>query len=59
MKILEELTGLATSKGVQSIVLHSQENAIPFYEKLGFQAYGDSYEEAGIQHRNMMLLLPK
>lgn len=59
MKILEELTELAKSKGTQSIVLHSQENAIPFYEKLGFQAYGDSYQEAGIPHRNMMLLLPK
>nr|WP_255538814.1 GNAT family N-acetyltransferase [Polynucleobacter sp. Latsch14-2] len=37
--------------------MHAQVLAIPFYEKLGFQAYGDIYDEAGIPHRNMILLL--
>ena len=31
----------------------SQIQALPFYEKLGFQAYGDLYEDAGIPHRHM------
>ena len=57
-KILETLVGLAISQGVKTIILHSQLTAIPFYEKLGFQAQGHTYDEAGIPHRNMMLLIP-
>lgn len=58
-QILEKLVNLAHSQGIKSIILHSQITAIPFYEKLGFQAQGDIYEEAGIPHRNMILILPK
>ena len=42
---------------ISALKLHAQVLAIPFYEKLGFQAYGDIYDEAGIPHRNMILLL--
>lgn len=57
MQILRKLVDLAASQGIQGIILHSQVSAIPFYEKLGFQAQGDVYDEAGIPHRNMMLKL--
>jgi ribosomal protein S18 acetylase RimI-like enzyme len=57
-QILEGLVRLAQSQGAESIILHSQVSAIPFYEKLGFQAQGPAYDEAGIAHRNMILLLP-
>lgn len=57
-QILENLVHLARSQEAGSIVLHSQVSAIPFYEKLGFQAQGPTYDEAGIAHRNMILLLP-
>lgn len=57
-QILEKLIQLACSQGARSIVLHSQIAAIPFYEKLGFKAQGPIYDEAGIPHRNMILLLP-
>jgi len=56
-QILQKLVDLAASQGVLEIILHSQVSAIPFYGKLGFQAQGDVYEEAGIPHRNMMLTL--
>lgn len=56
-QILRKLVDLAASQGIQGIILHSQVSAIPFYEKLGFQAQGDVYDEAGIPHRNMMLKL--
>ena len=56
-QILQKLVDLAASKGAQEIILHSQVSALPFYEKLGFQAQGDVYDEAGIPHRNMMLTL--
>ena len=57
--LLEKLITLASSRGMKSIVLHSQVAAIPFYEKQGFKAQGSTYDEAGIPHRNMMLVLPK
>jgi predicted GNAT family N-acyltransferase len=57
--ILEALLDLAQSQGIRSLSLHSQVMAIPFYEKRRFIAHGPVYEEAGIPHRNMILLLPK
>ena len=57
-QILEQLIGMAKSQGTQTITLHSQVIAIPFYEKLGFEVQGPIYDEAGIPHRNMILLLP-
>ena len=58
-QILEGLVHLAQSQGAKSIVLHSQVAAIPFYQKLGFQVQGPTYDEAGIAHRNMILVLSK
>lgn len=56
-QILEKLIQLASSQEAKLIVLHSQVAAIPFYEKLGFEVQGPIYDEAGIPHRNMILLL--
>ncbi|MDR1605621.1 MAG: GNAT family N-acetyltransferase [Streptococcaceae bacterium] len=30
--------------------LHAQRQAIPFYQALGFESFGDAFDEAGIQH---------
>jgi predicted GNAT family N-acyltransferase len=57
-QIMKALIETAKSKGVSSLVLHAQVSAIPFYEKLGFVANGPIYDEAGIPHRNMMMVLP-
>jgi len=57
-EILERLLLTATAEGASSLILHAQLTAMPFYEKLGFVGQGSIYEEAGIPHRNMMLLLP-
>lgn len=56
-QILKKLVDLARTQGAMKIILHSQVSAIPFYEKLGFQAAGPVYEEAGIAHRNMILVI--
>jgi len=56
--ILERLLLAATAEGLSTLILHAQLTAMPFYEKLGFVGQGSIYEEAGIPHRNMMLLLP-
>ncbi|QKM65007.1 GNAT family N-acetyltransferase [Polynucleobacter tropicus] len=57
-EIMKALIGTAKSKGISSLTLHAQVSAIPFYEKLGFIANGPIYDEAGIPHRNMMMVLP-
>ena len=59
LEILKALIDRAKSLGASTLNLHAQVSAIPFYEKLGFLVQGPMYEEAGIPHRNMMLILPK
>ena len=38
---------------VETFKLSAQSYAIPFYERLGFVAYGEDYDDAGIPHRDM------
>jgi predicted GNAT family N-acyltransferase len=57
-QIMKVLIEIAKSNGISSLILHSQVSAIPFYEKLGFVANGPIYDEAGIPHRTMMMVLP-
>ena len=45
----------ARDQGAAKAKLSSQTHAIPFYEKLGFVAYGPEYPDAGIPHRDMVL----
>ncbi|MFD1794541.1 GNAT family N-acetyltransferase [Paracoccus aurantiacus] len=44
-------------RGIAKAKLSSQVQAIPFYERLGFTAYGPEYTDAGIPHRDMVLEL--
>jgi len=44
---------LKTIPGVTTAKLGAQDHAIPFYEKLGFTAYGPFYDDAGIPHQDM------
>lgn len=37
--------------------LESQVDAIPFYQKLGFKAYGEEFDDCGIPHRKMQYLV--
>jgi predicted GNAT family N-acyltransferase len=42
-------------KGFNEIYIHAQTRVQGFYEKLGFEAFGDKYDEAGIEHIGMIL----
>lgn len=42
---------------VKQLKLSSQTQALPFYEKLGFEVTGEEYMEAGIPHRMMQRAL--
>ena len=41
-------------EGVSKVKLGAQLHALGFYEKLGFEAYGPIYPDAGIDHRDMV-----
>jgi predicted GNAT family N-acyltransferase len=55
--MLTTLLGLARELRYPAIELHAQIDALGFYEKFGFVAFGEEYEEAGIRHRSMSLTL--
>lgn len=52
--IVRMLIRKAFSMGEQTQHIHAQKAAQGFYEKLGFVAYGDVYDEAGIEHISMV-----
>jgi len=56
-RLLVALIEYGKTEGMVEYLLHAQLGAIPFYEKLGFIPYGKIYDEAGISHRNMILLI--
>lgn len=44
----------ARSKGHHEVVLYAQQDAIPFYDKLGYLGVGERFVEAGIVHLKMV-----
>ena len=56
--VLAELHRQAVLRGVTEIELHAQATARGFYERAGYTAVGDEYEEAGITHITMRRRLP-
>jgi predicted GNAT family N-acyltransferase len=56
--LLLALIEQARELGLPEVSLHAQVDAIGFYEKFGFVPYGERFEEAGIQHQSMRLVLP-
>jgi len=49
-RLVERLTEVASERGFAEIYLHSQAQAAEFYSRLGFEARGDTFMEAGIEH---------
>ncbi len=52
-KLMNDLEAFAKKQGVHELKLGSQCYIIPFYESLGYKAYGDIYLDAGIEHKMM------
>ena len=48
--IMQALIEACCTMGGERQVLHAQTYARGFYEKLGFTAYGEEFDEAGIPH---------
>jgi ElaA protein len=51
--LLEALMQEAVRHGASRALLHAQVQAIGFYERAGFAAFGEVFDEAGIPHRRM------
>ncbi|MFJ4919238.1 GNAT family N-acetyltransferase [Streptomyces sp. NPDC088725] len=43
----------AREAGLLAVDLHAQTHALGFYERLGYDAYGPEFLDAGIEHRSM------
>ncbi|SFS12913.1 Predicted N-acyltransferase, GNAT family [Dyella sp. OK004] len=55
--LLRELVGRARALGWTEVSLDAQVTAIGFYEREGFVAHGEVFDDAGIPHRHMTLAL--
>lgn len=51
--LMRHVMGDLPAEGFDMAILGAQIDAIRFYEKLGFAAYGPVYDDAGIPHRDM------
>ncbi|MGY2004677.1 GNAT family N-acetyltransferase [Blastococcus sp. SYSU DS1024] len=56
--VLAELHREAVVRGAREVELHAQLPARRFYEREGYTAVGEVYEEAGIPHVTMRRALP-
>jgi predicted GNAT family N-acyltransferase len=52
-EILEWLVGQARRQGLESVYLHAQVHALPFYLRHSFIAEGSAFDEVGIPHQRM------
>lgn len=56
--IMRVLLEQARALHYRAIELHAQSHAIAFYTALGFEAYGEEFDECAIAHRMMRMPLP-
>ncbi|MEP6941465.1 MAG: GNAT family N-acetyltransferase [Betaproteobacteria bacterium] len=55
--LMRHMIALARSLGHHRVMLNAQTHALRFYERHGFAAVGDEYDDAGIAHRAMERVL--
>ncbi|MEU7324937.1 GNAT family N-acetyltransferase [Streptomyces griseoviridis] len=51
--LVRAIEDVARARGLTAVDLHAQTRALGFYQRLGYEAYGPEYPEAGIPHRAM------
>ena len=56
-RLMRALEWRAKERGCAEVLLGAQLTAIPFYEALGYEAFGAEFDDAGIPHRMMRLKL--
>lgn len=55
--LLEYMIEYARDRACSEINCHARQYAVDFYKKLGFEVYGEPFEEVGIPHNHMKLVL--
>ena len=53
-KLVEYLEAIS---GKDEIILEARDYAIPFYQKCGYQGYGEFYEKVGMPHQMMKKII--
>jgi len=53
-QIMLAMEDAAHAEGYQTLKLNAQTHAQRFYEKLGYEAHGDIFDDAGIEHIAMV-----
>lgn len=56
-RLIRHIIEYARAVGFREITLNAQVNSQDFYTKLDFTAIGETYEEAGIMHQEMVMVL--
>jgi predicted GNAT family N-acyltransferase len=56
-QVLDALLQAARERGDHEVLLHAQLSAVNFYVRAGFTTQGDTFEEAGIGHIEMVKAL--
>ena len=56
-QVMRALEAEAARQGHAAVALGAQLDAVPFYQRLGYEGYGPVFLDAGIEHRMMRLRL--
>ena len=51
--LVRAVEGRAAERGLRLVYLGAQQHAIGFFERLGYHAYGEEFDDAGLPHRHM------
>ncbi len=51
--LVRAIEDAARARGLSAVDLHAQTHALGFYQRLGYEAYGPEFPDAGIPHRAM------
>ncbi|GAA3396641.1 GNAT family N-acetyltransferase [Streptomyces roseoviridis] len=51
--LVRAIEDAARARGLAAVDLHAQTQALGFYERLGYEAYGPEFKDAGMPHRAM------
>jgi predicted GNAT family N-acyltransferase len=52
-QVIEALQAAARARGDREVVLSAQRSAEGFYQRLGYTAFGEPYDDVGIAHIDM------
>lgn len=51
--LMKKAETVALERGRKEMVLNAQVQALPFYRRLGYHEYGETFDDAGIPHKSM------